>query len=182
MLAKRNAELWNNTSRQWQVHIDTSIQGLFPFVQLRRHPRIQIISMVKEHFIDSVQFSYSVVSNSATPWIAARQASLSITNSWSSLKLISIKLVMPASHLIVCRPLLLLPQIPPSMSLVLNYTISKSDLDMNHLFSISAKHANIVSSLYSFLLYLPVTILIRLGGGLSLSGVFIKLPPRSPTI
>ena len=46
----------------------------------------------------------------ATPWIAARQASLSITNSWSSLKLTSIESVMPSSHLILCRPLLLLPQ------------------------------------------------------------------------
>ena len=46
---------------------------------------------------------------SATPWIAAHQASLSITNSWSSLKLISIKSVMPSSHLILCRSLLLLP-------------------------------------------------------------------------
>ena len=51
----------------------------------------------------------------ATPWIAARQASLSITNSRSSLKLISIESVMPSSHLILCRPLLLLPPIPPSI-------------------------------------------------------------------
>ena len=50
----------------------------------------------------------------ATPWIAACQASLSITNSRSSLKLMSIELVMPSSHLILCRPLLLLPPIPPS--------------------------------------------------------------------
>ena len=49
-----------------------------------------------------------------TPWIAACQASLSITNSWSSPKLLSIELVMPSSHLILCRPLLLLPPIPPS--------------------------------------------------------------------
>ena len=51
----------------------------------------------------------------ATPWIAARQASLSITNTWSSPKLMSIKSVMPSSHLILCRPLLLLPPIPPSI-------------------------------------------------------------------
>ena len=65
--------------------------------------------------IDSVQFSHSVVSNSATPWIAACQASLSITNSWSSPKLMCIKSVMPSSHLILCHPLLLLPPIPPSI-------------------------------------------------------------------
>ena len=67
----------------------------------------------------SLQFS-SVQSLSrvrlfATPWITARQASLSITVSWSSLRLTSIKLVMPSSHLILCRPLFLLPPIPPSI-------------------------------------------------------------------
>ena len=51
----------------------------------------------------------------ATPWIAAHQASLSITNSQSSLRLMSIELVMPSSHLILSRPLLLLPPIPPSI-------------------------------------------------------------------
>ena len=50
-----------------------------------------------------------------TPWIAARQASLSITNSRSSLKLMSIESVMPSSHLILCGPLLLWPPIPPSI-------------------------------------------------------------------
>ena len=53
----------------------------------------------------------------ATPWIAARQASLSITNSRSSPRLTSTESVMPSSHLILCRPLLLLPPIPPSNSL-----------------------------------------------------------------
>ena len=61
------------------------------------------------------QFSHSVVSDSATPWTAARQASLSITNSQSSLKLMSIESVMPSNHLILCRPLLLLPSIFPSI-------------------------------------------------------------------
>ena len=56
----------------------------------------------------------------ATSWIAARQASLSITNSWSSLRLMSIELVMPSSHLILCRPLLLLPPIPPSIRVFSN--------------------------------------------------------------
>ena len=56
----------------------------------------------------------------ATPWITARQASLSITNSWSSLKLMSIESVMPSSHLILCRPLLLLPSIPPSIRVFSN--------------------------------------------------------------
>ena len=53
----------------------------------------------------------------ATPWITACQASPSISNSWSSLRLMSIELVLPSSHLILCRPLLLLPLIPLSSSL-----------------------------------------------------------------
>ena len=56
----------------------------------------------------------------ATPWIAARQASLSITNSQSSLRLTSIESVMPPSHLILCCPLLLLPLIPPSIRVFSN--------------------------------------------------------------
>ena len=56
----------------------------------------------------------------ATPWIAARQASLSITNTRSSLRLMSIESVMPSSHLILCRPLLLLLPIPPSISVFSN--------------------------------------------------------------
>ena len=56
----------------------------------------------------------------ATPWITAHQASLSITNSRSSLKLISIESVMPSSHLILCHPLLLLPPIPPSIRVFSN--------------------------------------------------------------
>ena len=56
----------------------------------------------------------------ANPWIAARQASLSITKSRSSLKLMSIELVMSSSHLILCRPLLLLPPISPSIRVFSN--------------------------------------------------------------
>ena len=67
----------------------------------------------------SVQ-SVSCVQLFATSWIAAHQASLSITNSRSSLKLTSIKLVMPCNHLILCHPLLLLPPIPPSIRVFSN--------------------------------------------------------------
>ena len=66
----------------------------------------------------SVQFSRSVVSDSVTPWTTAHQASVSITNSQSLLKLISIKSVMPSSRLILCRPLLL-PSIFPSLRVFL---------------------------------------------------------------
>ena len=69
--------------------------------------------------ISSVQL-LSRVRLFATPWIAARQASLSITNSRSSLRLRSVELVMPSSHLILCHPLLLLPPIPPSIRVFSN--------------------------------------------------------------
>ena len=64
--------------------------------------------------------SLSRVQLFVTPWTAARQASLSITNSWSLLKLMSIELVMPSNHLILCHPLLLLPSIFPSVRVFSN--------------------------------------------------------------
>ena len=63
----------------------------------------------------SIVQSLSRVRLFVTPWTAARQASLYITKSWSSPKLMHIESVMPSSHLILCRPLLLLPPIPPSI-------------------------------------------------------------------
>ena len=84
----------------------------------------KIESRLPKPKVISVQFS-SVQSLShvrlfVTPWIAARQASLSITNSRSSLRLTSIDSVMPSTHLILCRPLLLLPTIPPSIRVFSN--------------------------------------------------------------
>ena len=67
------------------------------------------------YIFSSVQFSHSVVSDSATPWTAACQASLSVTNSRSSPKLMSIESVMPSNHLILCHSLFLLPSIFPSI-------------------------------------------------------------------
>ena len=66
----------------------------------------------------SVQLS--ALSDSVTPWTAARQASLSITNSCSPLKLMSIESVMPSKHLVLCHPLLLLPSIFPSIRVFSN--------------------------------------------------------------
>ena len=77
-------------------------------------------------FLPQVEFVFSSVQSLShvrlfvTPWIAARQSSLSITNSWSLLKLMSIESVMPSSHLILCHPLLLLPPIPPSIRVFSN--------------------------------------------------------------
>ena len=71
------------------------------------------------HVFSSVQL-LSHVRLSAIPWTAARQASLSITNSWSLLKLMSIESVMPSNHLILCQPLRLLPSIFPSIKVFSN--------------------------------------------------------------
>ena len=81
--------------------------------------RKEVILTPKMVQFSSVQ-SFSRVWLFATPWIAARQASLSITNSQSSLKLMSIESVMPSNHLIYFCPLLLLPPIPPSIRVFSN--------------------------------------------------------------
>ena len=98
--------------------------------------------------ISSVQFSRSVVSGSATPWIAARQSSPSITNSQSSLKLMSIESVMPSSHLILCHPLLL-PPIPPSIRVFSNESTLRIRWPMYWSFSFnispSKKHPGLIS-------------------------------------
>ena len=95
-----------------------SKNNMFDLVSYRKYWAIRALILYWQE--SSVQFSRSVVSDSATPWIAARQASLSITNSWSWLRLMSIESVMPSSHLILCRPLLLLPPIPPSIRVFSN--------------------------------------------------------------
>ena len=73
--------------------------------------------------ISSVQFRSSVMSDFVTPWTSACQASLSITNSRSLLKLMSIELVMPSNHLTLCCPLLLPPSILPSIGLCSNESV-----------------------------------------------------------
>ena len=90
----------------------------------------------------SVQFSRSVMSDSATPWITACQASLSITNSQSSLKLMCIELMMPSSHLILCCPLLLLPPIPPSIRVFSNESTLHMRWPKYWSFSLSISPAN----------------------------------------
>ena len=84
------------------------------------------------------------------PWITARQASLSITNSQSSLKLMSIELVMPSSHLILCRPLLLLPPIPPSSRVFSNESTLCMRWSKYWSFSFSISPSNEHSGLISF--------------------------------
>ena len=84
------------------------------FISEAQHMGIFGSIKVELRVFSSVQ-SLSRVWLFATPWTTARQASLSITNSRSSPKSMSIESVMPSNHLILCRPLLLLPPIPPSI-------------------------------------------------------------------
>ena len=115
---------WNFPGKSTGVGCHFLLQGIFVIWGSNpgpRHCRQTLYSLSHQGSlpISSVQ-SLSHVWLFATPWIAACQASLSITNSRSVLKLMSIKSVMPSSHLILCHPLLLLPPIPSSIRVFSN--------------------------------------------------------------
>ena len=97
----------------------------------------------------SVQ-SLSHVRLFATPWTTARQASLSITSSWSLLKLMSIESVMPSNHLILCLPLLLPPSIFPSIKVFSNESVLHIRWPKYWSFSFSISPFNEYSGLISF--------------------------------
>ena len=97
----------------------------------------------------SVQLSRSVVYDSMTQWTAARQVSLSITNSRSLLKLMSIESVMPSNHLILCRPLLL-PSIIPSIRVFSNESVLHIRWPNYWSFSFSISPSSEYSGLISF--------------------------------
>ena len=98
----------------------------------------------------SVQFSRSVASDSATPWTAARQAFLSITNSCSLLKFRSIESVMPSNHLILCHPLLLPPSIFPSIRVFSNESVLHITWPKYWSYNFSISPSNEYSGLTSF--------------------------------
>ena len=103
-----------------------------------------------KYSVQSVQFSPSVVSKSLwPPWTAARQASLSIANCWSLLKLMSIESVMPSSHLILCHPFFsYLQSFPASGSLQMSQLFISGGQSIGFSFSISS--SNEYSGLISF--------------------------------
>ena len=98
----------------------------------------------------SIQFSRSVVLDSATSWTIACQASLSITNSWSLLKLMSIKSVMPSNHLILWHHLLLLPSVFPSIRVSSSESVLCIRWPKYWSFSFSISPSNEYSGLISF--------------------------------
>ena len=98
----------------------------------------------------SVQLVTQVCPLFSTPWTAAHQASLSITNSLSLLKLMSIKLVMPSNHLILCHSLLLLPSIVPSIRVFSNESALRIRWPKYWSFSFSISPSNEYSGLISF--------------------------------
>ena len=100
------------------------------------------------YYLSSVQL-LSNVQLLATPWTAAHQASLSITNSRSLLKLMSIELVMPSNHLILCRPLLL-PSVFPSISVFSSESVLHVRWPKDWSFSFSISPSNEYSVLISF--------------------------------
>ena len=93
------------------------------------------------------QLSRSVVSNSVTPWTTAHQASLSTTNSWSLLKLMSPESVIPSNHLTLCHPPLLLPSIFPSIKVFSNESVlhSRWPKYWNFSISLSNKYSGLIS-------------------------------------
>ena len=107
---------------------------------MKRHSRSIILQFSSVQSLRRVQLF-------ATPWIAARQASLSITNSRSLLKLVSIESVMPSSHLNLCHPLLFLPPIPPSIRVFSNESTLCIRWYWSFSFSISLsnKHLGLIS-------------------------------------
>ena len=109
-----------------------------------------ILKILPPQYSLSVQFSCSVVSNSAIPWTAAHQASLSITNSGSLPKPMSIESVMPSNHLILCRPLLLLPSVFPSIRVFCNESALRIKWPKYWSFSFNISPSNEHPGLISF--------------------------------
>ena len=99
--------------------------------------------------LSSVQ-SISRVQLFATPWTTALEASLSLTSSWSLLKLMSIEMVMPSNHLILCCPLLFLPSIFPSIRVFSNESVLHIRWPKYQSFSFSIRPCNEYSGLISF--------------------------------
>ena len=143
-------ELWGHYAKQNKLVIKRQTIVWFHLYKVPtviRFMKTEIRQAVT-HF-SSVQ-SLSRVRLFVTPWIAAHQASLSITSSRSLLKFMSIKKVMPSSHLILCRPLLLLPPTPPSIRVFSNESALRMRWSKYWSFSFSISPSNEHPGLISF--------------------------------
>ena len=126
------------------------LQGIFPNPSLP-HCR-HVLCHLSHQGSPPVQFSHSVMSYSVSPWTAARQTSLSITSSQSLLILLSIELVMPSNHLILCRPLLL-PSVSPRIRVFSNKSVLCIRWPKYWSFSFNISPSNEYSGLISFRIY-----------------------------
>ena len=139
------AELW-----LWLCHSTPKINWCrIKSLKCQTRFRLTSVGAVLISSVSSVQ-SLSCVRLFATPWTTARQASLFITNSQSLLKLISIKLVMPSNHLILCCPLLLPPSIFPSKRVFSNESVLHIRWPKYWSFSFNTSPSNEYSGLISF--------------------------------
>ena len=146
--------------KNWKILHQKSETSLISFCELHSSESISPSSLAcaliygtdiyfNTHQFSSVQL-LSRVWLFVTPWITACQASLSITNSRSSLRLTSIKSVMPSNHLILCRPLLLLPPIPASIRVFSNGSTLRMRWPKYWSFSFSISPSNEHPGLISF--------------------------------
>ena len=141
-----NGWTWSGTELETTIpapHLDFAIEYRFPVVTKCLHYAKTLLTL------SSVQ-SLSHVRLFATPWITACQASLSITNSQSLPKLMSIESLLPSSHLILCRPLLFLSPIPPSIRVFSNESTLCMRWPNYWSFSFSISPSNEHSGLTSF--------------------------------
>ena len=123
-------DVWKQWGKQWGCsRYFSNFQGTVSSVQLLSH--VQLFGVA------------------GTPWTAARQASLSITNSWSLLKLVSIESVMPSNHLILCHPFLLLPSIFPNIWVFSNESALRMRWPKDWSFCFSISPSNEYSGLIS---------------------------------
>ena len=132
------------------------VTGLDKLIMKSDNNKLWWACCAMETFIPSGRNQFSLVQSLshvrpfATPWTAASQVSLSITNSWSLLKLMSIESVMPSSHLILCHPLLLPPSIFPSIRVFSNESVLCIRWPKHWSFSFSISPSNEYSGLISF--------------------------------
>ena len=133
--------LWHKVSGDWNVLQLNGSDGCTTVYLLKKLHCTLVMDIISSSQFNSVQL-LSRVRLFVTPWIAAHQASLSITNSQSLLKLMSIELVMPFNHLILCRPLLLLPLVLPSIRVFSNESTRLMSWPKYWSFSLSISPSN----------------------------------------